>query len=80
MRLFLKKKYLQYSLHVIELEGTNWYLNYDFQNKKNTWSKLKQDSLERIRDQSSYAPSQWAMSLQCKDASHWLGAYLGWSL
>ena len=27
-----------------------------------------------------YAPSQWETSLQCNDASHWLGAYLDWSL
>ena len=25
-------------------------------------------------------PSQWEMSLQCNDISHWLGAYLYWSL
>ena len=31
------------------------------------------------RDQSRYAPSQWETSLQCKDVSHWLGAYLDWS-
>ena len=32
------------------------------------------------RDQSRYAPSQWETSLQCNDVSHWLGAYLDWSL
>ena len=32
------------------------------------------------RDQSRYAPSQWEMSLQCNDISHWLGEYLDWSL
>ena len=32
------------------------------------------------RDQSMYAPSQWEMSLHCNDISHWLGAYLDWSL
>ena len=32
------------------------------------------------RDQSGYAPGQWETSLQCNDVSHWLGAYLGWSL
>ena len=33
-----------------------------------------------IRDQPRYAPSQWETSLQCNDVSHWLGAYLDWSL
>ena len=33
-----------------------------------------------IRYQSMYAPSQWETSLQCNDVSHWLGAYLNWSL
>ena len=32
------------------------------------------------RDQSSYAPSQWETLLQCNNVSHWLGAYLDWSL
>ena len=32
------------------------------------------------RDQSRYVPSQWEMSLQCNDISHWLGTYLDWSL
>ena len=32
------------------------------------------------RDQSSNAPSQWEMSLQCNDVSHWLGALLDWTL
>ena len=32
------------------------------------------------RDQSRYALSQWEMSLQCNDISHWLSAYLDWSL
>ena len=32
------------------------------------------------RDQSRYVPSQWEMSLDCNDVSHWLGTYLGWSL
>ena len=27
-----------------------------------------------------YAPSQWETSLQCNDVSHWLPAYLDWSL
>ena len=31
-------------------------------------------------DQSRYALSQWEMSLQCNDISHWLSAYLDWSL
>ena len=31
------------------------------------------------RDQSGYAPSQCETSLQC-NVSHWLGAYLDWSL
>ena len=26
------------------------------------------------------APSQWETSLHCNDVSHWLGAYLDWSL
>ena len=29
---------------------------------------------------SVYAPSQWETLLQCNDVSHWLGAYLDWSL
>ena len=33
-----------------------------------------------FRDQSRYASSQWETSLQCNDVSHWLGAYLDWSL
>ena len=33
-----------------------------------------------LRDQSRYSPSQWETSLQCNDVSHWLGAYLDWSL
>ena len=32
------------------------------------------------RDQSRCAPSQCETSLQCNDVSHWLGAYLDWSL
>ena len=32
------------------------------------------------RDQCRCAPSQWETSLQCNDVSHWLGAYLHWSL
>ena len=28
----------------------------------------------------SYEPSQWETSLHCTDISHWLGAYLDWSL
>ena len=32
------------------------------------------------RNQSSYAPSQLETSLHCNDVSHWLGAYLDWSL
>ena len=32
------------------------------------------------RNQSRHAPSQWETSLQCNDVSHWLGAYLNWSL
>ena len=33
-----------------------------------------------FRHQSRYAPCQWEASLQCNDVSHWLGAYLDWSL
>ena len=33
-----------------------------------------------IRDQPRYAPSQWETALHCNDISHWLGAYLDWSL
>ena len=36
--------------------------------------KINKNSLPR--DQSRYVPSQWKTSLQCNDASHWLGAYL----
>ena len=32
------------------------------------------------RDQSCYAPSPWETPLQCNDVSHWLVAYLNWSL
>ena len=32
------------------------------------------------RDQSRYVPSLWETSLHCNDVSHWLGAYLDWSL
>ena len=32
------------------------------------------------RDQSRFASSQWETSLQCNEVSHWLGAYLDWSL
>ena len=32
------------------------------------------------RDQSRYAPSQWETSVHCNNVSHWLGAYLDWSL
>ena len=32
------------------------------------------------RNQSRYAPSQSETLLQCNDISHWLGAYLDWSL
>ena len=32
------------------------------------------------RDQSRNAPSQWHTSLHCNDVSHWLDAYLDWSL
>ena len=34
----------------------------------------------KCREQSGYAPSHWGTSLQCNDVSHWLGAYLDWSL
>ena len=36
--------------------------------------------IRHIRDPSRYAPSQWETSLHCNDVSHWLGAYLDWSL
>ena len=32
------------------------------------------------RDQSKYASSQWETLLHCNDVSHWLVAYLDWSL
>ena len=32
------------------------------------------------RNQSRYAPSQWETSLYCNGVSHWMGAYLDWSL
>ena len=35
---------------------------------------------KETKDQSRYAPSQWGTSLHCNDVSHWLGAYLDWSL
>ena len=31
-----------------------------------------------MKDQSSYAPSQWEMLLCCNNFSHWLGEYLDW--
>ena len=37
-------------------------------------------SKAELRDQSRYAPSQWETALHCNDVSHWLGAYLDWSL
>ena len=33
-----------------------------------------------FRDQPRYAPNQWEMLLQYNNVSHWLGAYLDWSL
>ena len=33
-----------------------------------------------IMDQSRYVPSQWEMSLQCNNVSHWLGVCLDWSM
>ena len=33
-----------------------------------------------FRDQSRYVPSQWETLLHCNTVSHWLGAYLDWSL
>ena len=33
-----------------------------------------------IRDNSVYVPSQWEMALHCNAISHWLGAYIEWSL
>ena len=32
------------------------------------------------RNHSVYAPSQWAMVLQCNTISHWWGSYTEWSL
>ena len=32
------------------------------------------------RDRFVYAPSQWEMPLECNVVSHWLGAYMKWSL
>ena len=32
------------------------------------------------KEQSRYAPSQWETPLKCNDVSHWLSAYLDWSL
>ena len=32
------------------------------------------------RDQSRSVPSQWETLLHCNDVSHWLGAYIDWSL
>ena len=32
------------------------------------------------RDQSTCVPNQWQTLLHCNDISHWLGAYLDWSL
>ena len=34
----------------------------------------------KCMDQSRYGPSQWETSLHCNDVSHWLDAYLDWSL
>ena len=36
--------------------------------------------LQYPRDLSRYAPSPWETSLHCNDVSHWLSAYLDWSL
>ena len=43
-------------------------------------SPIYQNSRQMCRDQSRYAPSPWKTSLQCNDVSHWLCAYLDWSL
>ena len=44
-------------------------------------SKCRKISPDLIgRDQSRCAPSQCETSLHCNDVSHWLGAYLDWSL
>ena len=42
-----------------------------------TWNRTHK---VKVRDQPRYAPSQWKTSLQCNDVSHWMGAYLDWSL
>ena len=34
----------------------------------------------QCRDQSRYVPNQWETSLHCNHVSHWLSAYLDWSL
>ena len=33
-----------------------------------------------LGDHSVYVPSQWETALQCNGVSHWLGAYIEWSL
>ena len=44
------------------------------------WDMWYPDTSIYCRDQSRCAASQWETLLHCNDVSHWLGAYLDWSL
>ena len=46
------------------------------------WGAYNRTSFSYLisKDQSMNAPSQWEMSLQYNDVSHWLDTYLDWSL
>ena len=57
-------------------------MNKHIQHSQCRWSDnaSSQGISSYCRDQSRYVPSQWEMLLHCNDISHWLGAYLDWSL
>ena len=43
-------------------------------------TSLSWPSIDKTRDHSVHASSQWEMALHCNAISHWLGAYTEWSL
>ena len=62
------------------LESALKYISkYDLNCNKN-WCSRSYGHHQPCWDQSRYAPSQWETSLHCNGVSHWLGAYVGWSL
>ena len=56
--------------------SSQWISNYD----ENCIESAIPDMNGNCRDQSRYEPSQLETSSQCNNVSHWLGAYLDWSL